>query len=143
MGKLPADPTLLTERCRIWVLSCLAAEHPIYVPAIIYYETLRELERMSAIGQIARLRRFCFSLPIQFIELETNHLESAARLWAQSRNRGTPTSSHESLDADVILAAQTLSLELPPDKYIVATTNVGHLAQFVSAEAWTQIVPGS
>ncbi len=115
----------------------------IYVPAIVYYETLRELERMGASGQILRLQRFCFQSPASFLKLETQHLEIAAKLWAQARNNGTPTSSRDALDADVILAAQTLSLELQPENYVVATTNVSHLTQFVSAELWTNLAPGS
>ncbi len=143
MGKLPDDSAQLTERCRIWVMSCAAMGNRIVVPAIIYYETLRELERRGASSQITRLQRFCFHSPIDFLELGTRHLEFAAKLWAQARNDGKPTASPDALDADVILAAQTLSLKLPPDQYIVATTNIGHLTQFVSADLWTNILPGS
>lgn len=45
------------------------------VPAIIYYETLRELERLNASAQIARLKAFCFAHPYRFLPLETIHLE--------------------------------------------------------------------
>lgn len=143
MGKIQGTTAGLTDRCHNWVLQCLAQNHRVYVPAIVYYETLRELERLGATAQIARLRLFCFSESERFTSLETLHLELAAQLWAQSRNQGTPTSTSEALDGDVILAAQTLALGLPPDEYVVATTNVGHLAQFVSAEVWERIAPGS
>jgi predicted nucleic acid-binding protein len=111
------------------------------VPAICYYETLRELERMSATAQITRLKAFIFADPDRFIPLTTSHLEDAAKLWAQARNAGTPTASPDALDGDVILAAQALSLGLLPRDFVVATTNVAHLAQFVPANLWTNIIP--
>lgn len=91
------------------------------------------MERLGATAQIERLRGFCFDSPAQFVSINDDHLEVAAKLWARARQNGTPTASPKALDVDVILAAQTLSLELPPDEYVVATTNVSHLAQFVRA----------
>ena len=145
MGKstsTSATPSL-TDRCRHWVIECASAGHRVCVPAIAYYETLRELERLGATAQIARLKLFCFSDPERFLPLKTSHLEAAARLWAQSRNAGIPTSGNEALDGDVILAAQAQSLRAQSDAYVIATTNVGHLARFVPAEHWAQIAPGS
>ncbi len=109
IGKNRSTPPSLTDYCRQWVMDCIAAGHRVYVPAITYYETLRELERMAATSQIMRLKAFSFSEPERFIALQTAHLEAAARLWAQSRNAGLPTSGPEALDGDVILAAQKLS----------------------------------
>jgi hypothetical protein len=43
------------------------------------------------------------------------------------------------LDCDVILAAQALTLGVPDGEFVVATMNIGHLAQFVPAEAWENI----
>lgn len=144
MGKRTSNPPTLTDQCREWVIACIAAGNRVHVPAIVYYETLRELERMNAVAQIVRLKAFCFSDPgdpNRFLPLTTVDLEVAAVLWARSRNAGTPTSSSDSLDGDVILAAQALSLNRPASDYVVATTNVGHLSQFVSAEYWTNITP--
>jgi hypothetical protein len=45
------------------------------------------------------------------------------------------------LDGDALIAAQALDSGLPPSDFIVATGNVGHLAQFVSADLWTNIKP--
>ncbi len=53
----------------------------------------------------------------------------AAELWALARNRGTPTADPKALDADVILAAQTLQINGS-----VATENVEHLSLFVDAK---------
>ena len=85
IGKNRSTPPSLTDHCRQWVMDCIAAGHRVYVPAIVYYETLRELERMAATSQIMRLKAFCFSEPERFIALQTAHLGAAARLWAQSR----------------------------------------------------------
>jgi hypothetical protein len=63
----------------------------------------------------------------------------AADLWAQARRRGQPTAGDNTIDADMILAAQALSLGVVP--VVVATTNVGHLARFVPAELWHTITP--
>lgn len=143
VGKSKSESPTVTDNCRQWVLDCVAAGNPVLVPAIAYYETLRELERLGATTQIARLKVFCFTVPDRFLPLDTLLLEEAAKLWAQSRNAGTPTSSPDSLDGDVILAAQSLNLNISPSQYVVATANVKHLIQFVPAEEWTNITPGS
>lgn len=61
----------------------------------------------------------------------------AADLWAKARTRGAPTADPKELDADVILAAQALSLNDP--NLVVATANVGHIRQFVNADVWQNI----
>ena len=143
VGKSQGNPPTITDHCRQWVFDCIAAGNIVRVPAIIYYETLRELERLNASAQIQRLKAFCFTDPNRFLPLETADLEEAAKLWAQSRHTGMPTASPDALDGDVILAAQTLRLGLQKADYVVATTNVAHLRPFVSAELWTSIPPGS
>ena len=143
MGKRRSSPASLADQCQQWVVDCIVAGHLIYAPAIAYYETLREFERLQANAQIARLRQFCFIEPERFLVLQTEHLDVAARLWAQARQSGQPTADAQALDGDVILAAQAQSLRLPTDRYIVATTNTAHLNRFVPAADWTTIVPGS
>ena len=66
-------------------------------------------------------------------------MEAAARMWGEARNAGTPMASDDALDVDVILCAQALSLGLSASDYMVATTNVRHLAQFVSCNEWINI----
>lgn len=137
----------LTDQCRQWVIDCLAAGHRVCVPAIVYYETLRELERLGAAAQIGRLKAFCFAEPERFLVLETAHLEAAARLWAQARQGGMPTAGAQALDGDVLLAAQAQSYMaaqgITEADYVIATTNVGHLARYVPAALWSEIIPGS
>ena len=123
------------------VKACDAAGHSIVAPSICYYEVLREMERLGAVSQIRRIHNFCFATPNRFLSIADEHLESAAKLWAQARNQGTPTADNASLDADVILIAQVQSLGLTPDQVVVATTNVGHFSLWVPAQLWTTIAP--
>jgi len=64
-------------------------------------------------------------------------MRMAARFWAEARQQGQPTADDKTIDADVILAAQASTLQA--SDVVVATTNVGHLARFVSAELWQDI----
>ena len=59
-------------------------------------------------------------------------MRKAAELWAWVRNQGKPTASDDSLDGDVILAAQAI-LQLPSfDEVIIVTTNLKHISRFES-----------
>ena len=129
------------EACRAWVARCLRQGAHILVPAIAYYEVCRELERMRNTTGLARVAAFCNAVPGRYLPLSDPALRLGCRLWAQARNAGTPTAAPSELDCDVLLAAQALTLEVPEADRVIATTNVGHLAQFVAAELWTQITP--
>lgn len=63
----------------------------------------------------------------------------AAEFWAKARQQGRPTAPDLALDADVILAAQATILARQGDPVVIATTNVGHLARFASAQHWQHI----
>jgi predicted nucleic acid-binding protein len=139
-AKVPGRTPTVSDSCRDWIDQCEAAGHTIFVPAVVYYEALREMEQRRAHSQITRLKEFCLE-PLRFIPLTTKELELAASLWGTARRAGRPTAGPESLDSDVILAAQVLSLNLDSTEYVVATTNVGHLSQFVNADHWTNITP--
>ncbi len=45
----------------------------------------------------------------------------------------------KALDGDVILAAQALTMNLPAEEMVVATTNVGLLARLVPAKLWQEV----
>jgi len=135
IGKVPTK----SQECRQWLADCVRRGMLVLVPAISYYEALRELERRGATTKIARLKEFVFGTPGRYVPLTTEHLEIAARLWGVARNAGSATASNDALDGDVILAAQVISLELGPADYTVATSNVGHLAQFVNADNWSDL----
>lgn len=109
------------------------------MPSIADYEIRRELERANKKLGIARLDAFITAQPGRYVPLTDGALRLAATLWAQSRNAGTPTANPRELDCDVLIAAQALSLGVPASELVVATTNIGHFAQFVAADVWTSI----
>ncbi len=61
----------------------------------------------------------------------------AALFWAQARQQGQPTSGDKTIDGDMILVAQAVTLGA--SDIVVATTNVGHLSRFVQADLWQNI----
>jgi hypothetical protein len=63
----------------------------------------------------------------------------AAQLWADARKRGKTTADSNALDGDVILAAQAILEVNTGNEVVIATTNVGHLSQFVNAREWRLI----
>ena len=109
------------------------------VPGIVNYETRRELLRARKQAAVARLDRFIAAASDRYLPLTDAVLLRAAELWAESRQRGLPTADSRDLDVDVILVAQALSLSVPADEIVVATTNVGHLSRFLDARRWTDI----
>ncbi len=129
-----------SESCREWLTDCERAGILLLVPAIIYYETLREIERRKAAVQRQRLVDFCFKTD-RFVPLTTAHLERAALIWAQSQNSGNTTAGKGALDIDLTLCAQVQSLGLTAADYVVATTNTRHLTEYVNAQEWQSIVP--
>jgi predicted nucleic acid-binding protein len=56
-GKIPTHSQL----CRQWLVDCESAGTVILVPAICYYEALRELERRGATSKVSQLKDFVFS----------------------------------------------------------------------------------
>lgn len=128
------------DACRQWVTDCRRAGHRIIAPAIGYYEVARELERAGNLAGLLRLDIFC-GVPGCYLPFADVALRLAVRLWTQARNAGTPTAGPKELDGDVLIAAQALTLGVPRSELVVATSNLGHLAQFVPADLWTNIAP--
>jgi len=129
----------MSERCRQWMEDCEAAGTLLLVPAIAYYEEVRDLYQRQAFAKIARFHNFCFD-PARFVPLTIDHLTEAARLWGTLRRQGKPTAADKALDGDAILAAQVLSLNLPAGQFIVATRNVDHITRFgLPADEWQNI----
>jgi len=123
------------DACQQWFDDLLAQNRRIILPEIADYEVRRELVRMRKSTSLAALDDFAFVL--EYLPLTTDTMRLAADLWAQSRQQGRPTADPKELDGDVILAAQALLLNLPD--VVVATTNVGHIARYVSAKRWQEI----
>ncbi len=116
-----------------------AAGVRVFVPEIADYEVRRKLLHLGATAGLLRLDQVKATL--DYAPLTTAVMLRAAALWAQARRAGLPTAPPDALDGDCILAAQALLAAGPGDVVTVATENVGHLAQFVTALPWDQIAP--
>src|SRR5437879_3678476 len=138
LGLLTAPPLKPgTRDCSLWLSTLIAGGARVIVPEITDYELRRELLRA---GKTASLRRLdALAQATEYLPLSTSAMRRAAELWAQARRQGTPTAGDNTIDADMILAAQALMLGVP--NVVIATTNVGHLSRFVPADDWQNIVP--
>jgi predicted nucleic acid-binding protein len=115
----------------------LLREVSVCVPEIADYELRRELLRMERAESVRRLNEL--KRRLRYLPITTNAMLKAAELWAAARTAGKPTADHKALDADAILAAQSIGLSEAGDRVVVATTNVGHLSRFVDARLWRDI----
>jgi predicted nucleic acid-binding protein len=123
--------------CAQWLASLLATGRRVLVPEITDYEVRRELLRLGRTTAVSRLD--ALARATEYLPLTTPAMRLAAALWAQARQQGQPTAGDNTIDADIILAAQALALGTPD--IVVATTNVGHLTRFVPADLWQNIAP--
>lgn len=136
---LLADPRPRPDvvACRRWAGDLLAAGSRVLIPEIADYEVRRELLRAvrpKSVSELDRLQTW-----IEYLPIATPVMRRAAELWAVARQTGQPTAGDNTIDGDMILVALAESLRDPTA--VIATTNVGHLARFFSAELWTNIVP--
>ncbi|MEH2056930.1 MAG: hypothetical protein V7K97_12385 [Nostoc sp.] len=99
------------------------------MPKIADYELRRELLRQGKQKSIDRLNKLS---PTCLIPLTPETMRKAAELWAWVRNQSKPTASNESLDGDVILAAQAILQLKSFAQVIVMTTNLKHISPFES-----------
>ncbi len=132
-----AEVVAITE----WLSGCLLSGHRVIIPAIVYYELKRELLRANKALGVRRLEAFASATPGRYLPLSDKALRLAAELWASARQQGRPTADAKDLDIDVILAAQALSFGPAPSDVVVATSNVKHLSQFITAQNWSEILP--
>ncbi len=116
----------------IWLERQLAGGVSIIIPEIADYELRRSLLLENLERSIARLDKL--KTMLVYLPITTSVMLRAAELWAEARQRGRPTADPQALDGDVILAAQTLSVNGR-----VATENVGHLSLFVEAADWNVV----
>jgi predicted nucleic acid-binding protein len=123
--------------CSQWLAGLIAARVRVVVPEITDYELRRELLRAGKTASIRRLD--ALAQATEYLPITTDAMRRAAELWAQARQQGQPTAADNTIDADMILAAQALTLGVPA--VVIATTNIGHLSRFVPAESWQNIQP--
>ena len=130
-------PTAGGLACNLWVERRIAQGVRVVAPEIADYEVRRALLQADLSRSVAALDQFLSQL--DYLPVDTATMRRAAQLWAQARQSGRPTADPHALDGGVILAAQSLSLGYAPAEVAVATTNVGHLSQFVPAKRWSDI----
>lgn len=123
--------------CQLWLDSLLQNGEMVILPEIADYEVRRELIRAGKERGIRKLDRF--KTVLTYRPLTTEAMLLAAQLWADARRRGRPTAEPNALDGDVILAAQAILEATEGNDVVIATTNVGHLSQFVDAREWRLI----
>ena len=124
--------------CAAWLQSLLSDGARVVLPEIADYEVRRELLRANKKGGINHLDDL--GRLIEYLPITTAAMRRAAEFWALARQQGQQTASDTSIDADMILAGQAMTLGVTD--VIVATTNVGHLGRFVPADLWTNIKSG-
>jgi predicted nucleic acid-binding protein len=129
--------TPLTLECQLWLDSLPSRGYKPVLPELADYEVRRELIRAGKVTGIRQLD--LLKTGIQYLPISTDAMLLAAQLWADARHRGRPTADPNSLDGDVILAAQAILLANQGNEVVIATTNVGHLSQFVDAREWRLI----
>lgn len=120
-----------------WLSQLILSGVTVLVPEIADYEVRRKLIHLDSQKSIDRLNSLKNS--IGYVPLTTKTMLKAAEFWAQARKGGYPTADKSAIDADVILAAQLVTMDHQQTESVIATTNVGHLARFVQAKNWVDI----
>jgi predicted nucleic acid-binding protein len=121
--------------CNCWLQTLIKAGIRVILPEIADYEVRRELLRANKIKGIKRLDELANL--IEYLPITTDAMRKAALFWAQARQQGQPTAGDKTIDGDMILIAQAVTLSVT--NLIIATTNVGHLSKFVRADLWQNI----
>jgi hypothetical protein len=134
---LITNPKLSPESiaCTNWLQTLSTAGVRIIIPEIADYEVRRELLRANKVRGMRRLDELVNLL--EYLPISTMAMHQAALFWAQARQQGQPTAGDKTIDGDVILAAQAVTLSI--SDVVIATTNVGHLSRFVPADLWQNI----
>jgi len=134
---LVTNPKLSSESavCTQWLQAHIATGNRVIIPEIADYELRRELLRANKTKGIARLDELVRFL--EYLPITTAAMREAARFWAQARQQGQPTAGDKTIDGDMILVAQAVTLAVPD--LVIATTNVGHLAKFATTDLWQNI----
>ncbi|BAY88363.1 MULTISPECIES: nuclease [unclassified Tolypothrix] len=121
--------------CAQWLQILVSSSNRVIIPEIADYEVRRELLRANKVKGITRLDELAQLL--EYLPITTVAMRQAAIFWAQARQQGQPTAGDKTIDGDIILVAQAVTLAIP--NIVIATTNVGHLSRFVAADLWRNI----
>jgi predicted nucleic acid-binding protein len=123
--------------CAQWLQNLLMVGNRVIIPEISDYEVRRELLRANKTKGLARLDDL--AKITEYLPLKTSAMRQAAKLWAQARQQGQPTAGDKTIDGDMILVAQAMTIGV--SDVVIATTNIGHLSRFITAELWQDIAP--
>jgi len=118
-----------TRACRQWLRSLVNGGARIMVPEIADYELRRELLRANKARGLANLESLIART--EYLPITTAAMRQAAQFWAQARQQGEPTAGDNTIDGDMILAAQAATLGAAD--MVIATTNPKHITRFVPA----------
>lgn len=121
--------------CAKWLQSLISEGIRVILPEIADYEIRRELLRAKKVKGLAKLDAMTNLL--EYLPITTDAIRQAASFWAQARQQGQPTAGDNTIDADMILIGQVITLGV--SSVVIATTNVGHLSRFVRADIWPNI----
>jgi len=119
----------------VWAATLVASGVEVLIPEIADYEVPRELLRAGRRKGVQRLDEL--KITLGFVPITSEAMLQAAAFWADARRRGRPTARDESLDADVILAAQATTLT--GKAVVVASSNPKHISRFVPTDHWQNI----
>lgn len=110
---------------RTWVARAIASRrHQVFLHAVADFEVRRELLRQNLLASVERLDALRSALVV-ITPSEETYLD-ASRFWADARRAGRPGAPDESIDADLIIAADAASYGAT-----VVTENVRHFHGFV------------
>lgn len=114
----------------------------IIVPEICDYELRRNLLLENLDKSIRKLNKF--RRIDQLLFFDTNTMIIASEIWSDIRKQGNPTENKDSLDGDVILAAQAYQMKAYYEEVIVLTTNPKDIVKFnylgIKTWDWKQAV---
>ncbi|MFB2835611.1 nuclease [Floridanema evergladense] len=125
-------------RCKNWFRKITENKQiEITTSEICDYELRRELIRCKKHEGLKRLNEFRDTFGC--LEVTRDVLDKAAQLWAWARETNQATAHDESIDADVILSAQSIILSSEYNKSsIIATTNTKHLDRYTPSLHWEE-----
>ena len=139
------------DACWAWAKRLMTAtECTLFIPEVADYEVRRELLRLKNAGAVSRLDEL--RQTAVFLPLATDAILLAATLWAETRQRGRPTSDAKALDADALITAQVRLLFLEDYALTTAVIATGDIKDMtalatvgpmptVLAVLWHDILP--
>ena len=125
------------EACKNWLELLVSRGVDVFIPEIADYKVRRGLLRAGKDRGLRRLDALKGLLP--YAPITTAAMLRAAEFWAAARRMGRQSADDSSLDADMILAAQAVTLGANGNETMIATTNVRHLESFAVAKIWRDV----